>query len=157
MKKIIATAILLGGIAVAGPAAAQPNPGANANYGSVNLRAGFNPDPRVVSVRAGGNLNANTAARNCAGFISRAPDFKVNYTAGSYPLIISVASSADTTLVINGPNGNWHCDDDGGENGSNPSVRFNNPRSGRYDIWVGTYNRGGTQPARLHISEVSSQ
>ena len=75
----------------------------------------------------------------------------------SLPLIISVASSADTTLVVNAPDGSFYCDDDGGVNGSNPSVRFNNPQSGRYEIWVGTYRSGSPQAARLHISEVSSQ
>ena len=72
-------------------------------------------------------------------------------------MIISAASNADTTLVVNGPDGSWYCDDDGGNSGANPMVRLNSPRSGRYEIWVGTYANASLQPARLHISEVSSQ
>jgi len=82
---------------------------------------------------------------------------RLNYNAGSYPLIISVRSNADTTLVVNGPDGSWYCDDDGGNQGLNPSIRFNGPSSGRYEIWVGTYGNSSLQPAELHISEVYSQ
>jgi hypothetical protein len=127
------------------------------NYGEVRLRTGFTPDPHVVPLQAGGSLAASNAGSNCTGFITDAPDVRLFFDAGSLPLIISVASAADTTLVVNAPDGSFYCDDDGGVNGSNPSVRFNNPRSGRYEIWVGTYRSGSAQPARLHISEVGSQ
>lgn len=156
MKRLALTVIAA--TAFAAPAAAQPlDPSAAANYGSVTLNSGFANDPRVVSLRAGGDIDAHSVGGNCSGFVTASPDYKLTYNAGSLPLIISVASSADTTLVINGPDGQWYCDDDGGVNGSNPSVRFNNPGSGRYDIYVGTYRSGSSQPARLHISEVSSQ
>jgi hypothetical protein len=126
------------------------------NYGELSLDSGFSDDPRVVSLQAGGDISAQRAGSDCRGFITDAPDFRVFYNAGSLPLIISVDSNADTTLVVNAPDGSFYCDDDSGE-GSNPSVRFNNPDSGRYEIWVGTYSSGNAQPARLHISEVSSQ
>jgi hypothetical protein len=137
----------------------QPNPAADSLNGQLSLTSGFNPDPRVISVTAGGTIPGSSVGRNCAGFVAANPDFKLNYTAGDsgLPLIISVASSADTTLVINGPDNQWYCDDDGGQNGSNPSVRFNHPASGRYDIFVGTYASGTPAPARLHISELTSQ
>ena len=95
----------------------------------------------------------------CRGFISNAPDVRLNFVAGSsLPLIISVNSRADTTLVINGPDGRWHCDDDSGRLGMNPSLRFDNVQSGRYEIWVGTYGqRSVIAPAQLHISELTSQ
>ena len=121
------------------------------------MRTGFEPDPNVIAVQSGGDLDASRVSSNCAGFITSAPDVRLVYTAGSLPLIISVASQSDTTLVVNGPDGRWYCDDDGGVNGLNPQVRFNHPASGRYEIWVGTYRAGATQNARLHISEVRSQ
>ena len=127
-----------------------------ANYGEVTLEAGFTPDPRVISLRAGGDISAQGAGSGCRGFITDAPDVRLFYEAGDYPLIISVDAGADTTLVVNGPDGSFYCDDDSGE-GTNPSVRLNDPRSGRYEIWVGTYRSGYSQPARLHISEVGSQ
>ena len=134
-----------------------PDYGQQPNYGSTNLVAGFTPDPRIVNLSSGGSIDASqTVGSGCRGYITSAPDYRVNYQAGGYPLIISVASNTDTTLVINGPNGQYTCDDDSG-NGTNPSVRFNNPQSGQYDIWVGTYGSASSAPASLYISEVSSQ
>lgn len=148
-------AIALAGSA-AGAATAQDTNGAP-NYGTMDLTAGFEPDPRVVQLRAGGDLSANsTVSDTCAGFITNAPDVRLNYTAGSFPLIISVNAAADTTLVVNAPDGRWYCNDDGGE-GSNPSIRFNSPQGGRYEIWIGTYRAGDSQAATLAISEVTSQ
>ena len=111
----------------------------------------------MIAVQSGGNLDASRIDSTCAGFITAAPDVRLVYSAGSLPLIVSVASGADTTLVINGPDGRWYCDDDGGVNGMNPSVRFNHPVSGRYEIWVGTYGRAALRDARLNISELTSQ
>ena len=142
--------------ALAAPAAAQ-DINADPNYGELTLKAGFANDPHVTSLRAGGNLDASNISSSCRGFITNAPDVRLHYEPGSFPLIISVASGSDTTLVVNGPDGSYYCDDDGGENGLNPAVRFNSPSGGRYEIWVGTYSSGSTQPAELHISELGSQ
>lgn len=125
-----------------------------ATYGNYNLSSGFTPDPYSISLTAGGNIAASNVSSSCRGSIARAPDVQLTYSAGSLPLIITGDSSSDTTLVVNGPDGQWYCDDDSGE-GTNPQVRWNNPRSGVYDIWVGTYG-GGTTTARLLISELDS-
>jgi hypothetical protein len=138
-----------------GTAVAQ-NTSLPANFAELSLEAGFADDPRVVPLRAGGNIAASRAGSNCRGFITNAPDVRLHYDAGSLPLIISVDAGSDTTLVVNGPNGEFYCDDDSGE-GTNPSIRLNDPAAGRYEIWVGTYSSGNSQPARLYISEVSSQ
>ncbi|MFC3096499.1 hypothetical protein [Alteraurantiacibacter palmitatis] len=154
MRFLIAAALVpaLGVFAV--PTAAQ-DVSATPNFGTLNLSAGFTPDPRTVSVTSGGSLSASDVGSGCAGSISNAPDVRLSYSAGSLPLIISVNSNSDTTLVINAPDGRWYCDDDSGE-GTNPSVRFNSPQSGRYEIWVGSYG-GGSAQAMLAISEVGSQ
>lgn len=133
------------------------NYNANPNYGALTLRGGFTPDPQVVSLLAGGTIDASALSSSCRGMITSAPDVRLFFTPGSLPLILSVASNSDTTLVVNGPDGSWYCDDDGGVNGLNPSLRFNNPQAGRYEIWVGTYHQGAAQPAQLNISELYSQ
>ncbi len=127
-----------------------------ATYGTVTLRVGFTPDPHVVALQAGGSDNASRFGSNCLGFVAQRPDVRLVYTAGSLPLIISSGASADTTLVVRGPGGAVYCDDDGGE-GLNASVRLDRPRSGTYDIWVGTYSSGSLEPARLNIPELESQ
>ena len=153
-RKIALAAVLA--CAAALPAVAQDF-NARPNYGELTLESGFTPDPRVINLRAGGDRDAQNLSSSCRGSITNAPDVRLHYDAGSLPLIISVASGADTTLVVNAPDGSYYCDDDGGVNGLNPAVRFNRPQSGRYEIWVGTYSSGTTQPAELHISEVGSQ
>lgn len=129
---------------------------ATALYGEIYLSSGFTGDPRTVRITSGGAIQASDVASGCRGYVARSPDYQVTYDAGSLPLIISVDSASDTTLMINGPNGQWHCDDDGGNGALNPSIRFNNPRSGVYDIWVGSYRSGGGTSATLGISELTS-
>jgi hypothetical protein len=128
------------------------------NYGVIDLVSGFQPDPHTVNASAGGSYNAYQIP-GCVGWISRAPDYRVNWTAGSgsLPLVFSVQSDADTTLVINDASGNWVCDDDSGNNGLNPAITFANPTSGQYDVWVGTFSEGDLQPSTLNISELYAQ
>ena len=129
-------------------------------YGAADLVSGFQPDPHTVSISAGGELDASAmGVPGCIGWVARAPDYRVNWTAGSgsLPLVFSVAAEADTTLVINDAEGNWVCDDDGGNNGLNPAITFANPVSGQYDIWVGTYSEGNLQPSTLNVSELYAE
>jgi hypothetical protein len=129
-------------------------------YGAVDLVSGFQPDPHTVAISAGGELDASSmGVPGCIGWVARAPDYRVNWTAGSgaLPLVFSVASESDTTLVINDAEGNWVCDDDGGNNNLNPAITFANPVSGQYDIWVGTYSEGNLQPSTLNVSELFAE
>jgi len=146
---IAATAALL----LVAPAAQAQDPSAKATFGDVSLSSGFTPDPHSVSLTAGGSIDASTIGSPCRGSIARAPDFELTYSSGSLPLYIYAVSSSDTTLVVNGPDGQWYCDDDS-NGGTNPQVTFNSPRSGTYDIWVGTFS-GGTTSATLNITELS--
>jgi hypothetical protein len=150
--KYLLTAICA--LAIAGPVAAQDY-NAEPNFGSITLAPGFQPDPHLVSLRAGGDISAANAGNGCAGFISNAPDFRFQWNGnGSLNIKISVLSRADTTLVVNGPNGEWYCDDDAGEE-ENPMVILGSV-SGRYEIWVGTLASSDPQPAVLSISELTS-
>ena len=122
------------------------------NFGDVSLTAGFEPDPYVVEMVAGGDVDAESVGSNCWGFVTEAPDFRIFYQAGDWPLIISADSDADTTLIIADPDGNWVCNDD--TNGLNPQLTFDLPLEGQYDIWVGTFSQGEASPATLLISEI---
>ncbi len=105
-------------------------------FGTANLRAGFNPDPfRVPDVISGGAIQ--TEKGGISAWISRAPDYRLNYTAGNFPLTIKFVGTGDTTLLVNTPDGKWVADDDSDGN-LNPRLTFLNPRNGQYDIWVGT-------------------
>ena len=147
----IAAAATLAFLGLAAPAAAQ-NASLTANYGEISLSAGFTPDPYTVNIQAGGSVDGSRLPGSCTGYISEAPDFEVTYSAGSLPLVFRTVSGADTTLIINGPDGQWSCDDDSFGDGD-AQVRFNRPQSGTYDIWVGKFGSGGTAAARLLITE----
>jgi hypothetical protein len=154
MKLFVVAALVAGMAGMAASASAQDF-NANPTYGTIRLNAGFTPDPYNRSLQAGGSINAGQVFERCAGFIANAPDFRFHWSGGgSLPLIVSVNANSDTTLVINGPGGEWYCDDDSGE-GLNPSIQLP-ARSGRYEIWVGTYRSGSLAPATLSISELYS-
>lgn len=130
-----------------------PNWRAPPRYSTLSLRAGFEPDPREVPVEAGGTREALAIRPDCAGWIDFSqPDVDLNYEAGQFPLVISAISNVDTTIVINDPAGNWHCNDD--LIGLDPGVVFTQPLRGNYNIWVGTLDRGAPQRATVRISEV---
>jgi hypothetical protein len=126
------------------------DPSLAATYGEVKLKAGFTPDPYTKNLTAGGPLQTKLGGVNA--WVAKAPDFKLYYEAGNFPLTIHVEAKADTTLLINLPDGTWVANDDGGGN-LNPLLKFAKPQSGRYDIWVGTFGKE-TAPAVLKITEL---
>ncbi len=135
-------------------AATAQNVAAVPTYGTVNLSAGFTPDPMIRAVTAGGN-NYSTLG-GCNAYIhAAAPDLDLNYQAGSYALTIEARSGTDVTLLVNAPDGSWYCDDDGGD-GTNSAMTFSAPQTGQYNIWVGTFRaQSGTLPeAQIHITEM---
>lgn len=148
------TILLLAATAFVSTGGFAQNVGRAPAFGTLNLSSGFANDPRVVNVTAGGQRNASGLGDGCVGSIADAPDVRVNYQAGSLPLHFFVTAGEDTTLVINGPDGQWYCNDD--TNGVNPVVSFAQPGSGQYDIYIGHYGQGAHIPARLHVSEVST-
>jgi hypothetical protein len=122
-------------------------------FGAVTLQPGFLPDPIEVVLTAGGPIDAATIGSQCVGMIAEAPDFRLTYGSGGTQLFIGVTSEADTTLVVNAPDGSWYCSDDYA--GSlDPFVGGENPQAGQYDIWVGTYGVD-TAEATLYITEYS--
>ncbi|WP_375283742.1 hypothetical protein [Marinicauda pacifica] len=122
--------------------------------GSAELRAGFADDPHSIGVRAGGPFDAQALTGSCYGYINEAPNAVLQYQAGDYDLFLSAASDEDTMLAVSAPDGSVICDDDGAGEGFNPGIHIEDPQSGRYAIWVGTYGAGvGLPPAMLHISE----
>jgi hypothetical protein len=135
-----------GGAAPPGPNVTEP-----ARYETIDLRAGFTPDPREVRVEAGGELDASVLGGDCVGWIDATrADVTVNYAAADAPLAFLGESRADTTLVVRAPDGTWLCNDD--FQGLNPGIIIPRPASGEYRIWVGTFNQGRPEAAVLRIS-----
>lgn len=130
-------------------------------FGVVSITTGFLPDPNWITLLAGGaNRGSYTDVATggaCNGYFADAPDMRVHYEAGdTYPLAFYVDSRADTVLLVNTPDGAWHCNDDAVA--LNPAIEFDQPLAGQYDIWVGTFapTDGEYPPATLGITEVSA-
>lgn len=151
MLNRLVLAAMLGIGLVAGPAGAQDF-NLRPTFGTLDLTNNFLPDPRLVDVTAGGPINSERLGNGCTGSVASAPDVRLNYTAGSLPLYLHVQSTADTTLVVNLPDGSWLCNDDFNE--LNPGLVLPRPTSGQYDIWIGVFGGGSGVPAKLLISEV---
>jgi hypothetical protein len=154
MRSLLAAAALLLTAAVAWPAHAQ-NADLPPSFGTFAVKMGFQPDPMSIRVTAGGRKDASRIpAADCAGQVSEAPDVRIDYdTDGSLPLVFVALSRDDITLVVNGPDGTWYCNDDVTEGETDAAIAFPRPESGRYDVWIGTYDGRRAVPAVLMVTE----
>lgn len=131
-----------------------------ATYGEISLPAGFDDDPRVITVMAGGSVDLSASTMfSCNGFVSDTPDYQIDYSTGSADLSLSffAESEVDTVLLINAPDGQWHCNDDfGGDFGLTAGLTFEQPMTGIYDIWVGVYDDDDNfSESELYITELA--
>ncbi|MCB1508123.1 MAG: serine protease [Hyphomicrobiaceae bacterium] len=129
-----------------------------ATFFDETVTSGFAPDPLSFAIQAGGELRARAVGPSCAGFIAQAPDVRLTIdTDGGEMLRFFVEGNADTTLVINQPDGRWFCNDDRSSNDLNPEIVFTTPLEGQYDIWVGTFEHPsdvGFPDVTLRVSEL---
>ncbi len=129
---------------------------ANGNYGEANLSAGFTPDPYSVGMTSGGNVNVSYLGSSCSGFATTSPDLRINYGGGGSSLlrIYFVGSNGDATMIVNDPYGNFYCVDDSFGT-VNPTIDFNNPAGGTYDVWIGSYAANTSLSGTLYITQAS--
>jgi hypothetical protein len=87
----------------------EPNWRAAPTYGTIDLNAGFSPDPYLRSISAGGANEVGLGGSECTGYIhAAAPDLDLNYhNAGQYQLAIYAKADTDVTLIVNGPDGRY--------------------------------------------------
>ncbi|MDX1991048.1 MAG: serine protease [bacterium] len=125
------------------------------NYGVIELQAGFEEDPVVIEMEAGGDVNTGdiNLGQDCVGFATTQPDLRIMWSGSSELLRIFFLSEGDATLLVNTPSGEWYCSDDSFETYS-PTVDIQNPVEGQYDIWVATYNPQEVIPGLLFITEI---
>lgn len=127
--------------------------GSESHFGSARLASGFEPDPKVVEVTSGGgvHVNAMRIGSDCTGYAAEDPDFILHVTSRMDMLRLYVEAPSDTGLVINDPDGKWHCNDD--SSGHNPMVSIRRAGTGQYDVWVSSYEEDSEVEGRLFITE----
>lgn len=121
---------------------------------AVELQSGFMPDPEQFEVFVGGPVDSSAAiGGRCAGFVSSAPNVVLDWDSADEGFLrIFAESEGDTTLIVNAPDGEWYCDDDG-HYALNPRVDFDEAESGRYAIWIGSFYQDEGLNATLNITE----
>ena len=132
-----------------------PNPYADtpSRFGTVPLHAGFNPDPRVVSGEAVGEIRAQSVHRRCRGWISETPDYLVEADTAFFQLHVLARSREDISLVVRKPNGSVLCNDNR-YGARDPMVRGDFP-AGSTQVWIGVKGEGAKATYRLGFSEVT--
>jgi hypothetical protein len=125
-------------------------------YGEANLSNGFSPDPYSVGMTAGGTVDVSYLGGSCRGFATSAPDLRVNFGGGGSSLlrIYFIASNGNPAMVVNDPYGNFYCVDDSFGT-VNPTIDFDNPAGGSYDVWVASYSAQATISGTMYITENS--
>jgi hypothetical protein len=127
-------------------------------YGSRSLSPSFYPDPSTVSVSAGGPINVDYLGGGCQGFTTQAPSYRFTYAGGSPTLLrfYNIGSAeADTVMVVRGPSGAYQCADDSFGT-VHPTIDFNDPAAGTYDVWVGGFTAGSSIPSSLKATKNST-
>lgn len=111
-------------------------------YGSVELAAGFLPDPYFAPASGGGSIavGGDALPPDCIGYTDEAPAFRVSWGGRSTRLrllFIPIApENADAALIVRAPNGEWACNIDSDPWDNRPLVEFIQPGMGDYLIWV---------------------
>jgi hypothetical protein len=107
----------------------------------------------VVPMLAGGPVDASALGEACSGHVAAEPDYRVQLCDAAARLQIAFTpESADdhTTLVINGPDGRWHCGG-GVDDRAQTEFRLVDASAGQYDIWVGSGRAGQWVRGELRI------
>ena len=122
-------------------------------FGSVELQAGFTPDPYLSEVVGGGGVDASYLGGDCIGYAAQAPDLRLKWGGLSDQLLIFFVADGyeDASLLVNLPDGTWVCNDD--SDTLDPLIILDYPLEGQYDIWVGSYLPDQSIAGALGITE----
>ena len=133
--------------------------GLEPTYGSATIGDNSSPDPLMVDISSGGNVDVSLIGlgQDCTGFAAIAPDFRFTYAGSASRLRVFyvAADGSDTTIIINATDASWYCNDDDPVSGTtNPMAEFTNPGTGQFDVWVGTYGSNNLTSGTLYITEL---
>lgn len=123
-------------------APARLNPNAEPVLGRIEFGPETRLDPRFIFDIQPSQSEAFGMGRGCAGFITPSqPDLVISAQPGLPQLMVYMASEADGTLVVSGPDGTLYCNDDFEQ--LNPGVMIPNAPAGDYAVFAGTYSGNG--------------
>ncbi|EKQ70642.1 hypothetical protein OsccyDRAFT_0943 [Leptolyngbyaceae cyanobacterium JSC-12] len=126
------------------------------NFGKLALNTS-NPSGTVTGSTGGTTSlpaivsNRDRHNKPCLGFGDPRPDHVLVLQQPFPSLSVRVRSSADTTLVIQGPDGIVRCGDATSSNKKDAVITDSNWPAGIYKVWVGTANPGTQRDYTLTV------
>ncbi len=134
-------AAALGLLPLVAPAAQQMRPDARPVGGTLRPTATGPAATLALTLRA----TAETGIDSCPGYVGpSAPDAVVEWPGGDLRLT-TIGDGFDPVLAVSGPDGQWHCNDDG--TSLTPIVDIRRAARGRYAVWVGAWQQDAGQQA----------
>jgi len=127
-------------------------------FGAVTLAPQELSEPFFTDIMSGGSVDVAYLGDNCVGFAATNPDFRIQLSDDMVELSILFFASddgADTTLIINAADGEWHCNDDSSLDSLDPGITFDTALAGQYDVWVGSYNSNESVSGVLALANSS--
>ncbi|MDX2160419.1 MAG: hypothetical protein SF162_03745 [bacterium] len=117
----------------------------------------------IFGSEIGGGSLGGSGTGECAGFTTPHPAYTLDWEGRSTRLTIFFVSAQsgntvmpNPALVVQAPDGRWHCNRSFAPDEPDPSITFNNPARGRYAIWLANEtNRGLAVPGGLYITELN--
>lgn len=124
--------------------------------GTHHLVADAASEPLRIDVKTGGGLSVSglTLGANCRGFISRkSANVRVQFKqTGNASVELELEDKKPNALIVNGPDGRWHCARSGRDHKS--TLRIDAANSGQIDIWAGGFNETRRDAATLTVRAV---
>lgn len=135
------------------------DPAADATVATLNAGAleDGGLDPSIVGVLSGvaggSRYDATQLGPECTGVIAGAPDVVINWQPeAAARLRFFTLSNGDPTLVVSTPDGSIVCNDDLNPLRLDSQVTIEQPKSGRYAVWVGAFAGEAIAPALLVVT-----
>lgn len=117
------------------------------------LGSGFTPDPIRVAGRTDSREPLNARAPGCRGYVGAGPDQVLQLDTRFGFLRLFVVAPRGVTLAVVGPDGRWRCSGEPLEGAPHEQGAF---AEGRYEVWIGSHDRGVEVPYELSVTEFRS-
>lgn len=135
------------------PAPAPLDAAAPANYGDLT---GAGQAQGI----AGGPVEAAVVLPGCAGFITAAPDVRVQRAGGAFYIRFQHGlgdapdpAQTDSVLIVRRPDGAFVCNDDA-FGAVDPYIEIADGLPGTYTVWIGSFTAGAAIPGLLTVGDL---
>lgn len=157
-NRVVLLAVLLAAVTLSPPTTGAQGGGLDAaaepDRGIVYLSENFVPTSHPQWIITGTNVDVSrfsavTGSPDCRGWTRQKPDVTLIWSGQVDTLRILFVPQArpgdggraDTTLVVQKPDGTWVCNDNAAADKTEPLLALNAPAAGRYAIWVANKER----------------